>query len=75
LTAWLDRAPIENDARADRIDPTGDNPEMGIPKDRAKDYEAGLKRGGILFGFTPRPEHRADCERDWSVEHADVRRR
>lgn len=48
---------------------------MGIPKDRAAEYESGLKKGGILFGVNPRPEDRAVFEREWTTEGAEVRRR
>lgn len=30
----------------------------GIPEDRAKEYEEGLNRGGMLVGVNPRDEHR-----------------
>jgi hypothetical protein len=48
---------------------------MGIPKDRAGEYESGLKRGGILFGVRPRAEDRAVFENEWTTEAAEVRRR
>ena len=48
---------------------------MGIPKDRASEYESGLKRGGILFGVRPRAEDRAVFDREWTTEGAEVRRR
>ena len=48
---------------------------MGIPKDRAAEYESGLNRGGILFGVRPRAEDRSVFEREWAAEGAEVRRR
>ncbi len=30
----------------------------GIPEDRAREYEEGLNRGGLLIGVNPREEHR-----------------
>ena len=40
---------------------------LGIPEERVKDYEEGLKRGGILMGVRPRSD--ADAEgfsKDWT---------
>ena len=38
----------------------------GIPEERVKDYESGLKEGGILMGVKPRtPEDRAYFDREW----------
>ncbi|HXU91093.1 MAG TPA: hypothetical protein VFQ62_19780 [Methylomirabilota bacterium] len=38
----------------------------GIPEDRAKLYEGGLKQGGILMGVRPRSPEDADYfEREW----------
>jgi hypothetical protein len=38
----------------------------GIPEDRAKLYESGLKQGGILMGVRPRTPDDADYfEREW----------
>lgn len=38
----------------------------GIPEDRAKQYETGLKQGGILMGVRPRTPEDADYfEREW----------
>lgn len=38
----------------------------GIPEDRAKQYETGLKQGGILMGVRPRSPEDADYfEREW----------
>jgi hypothetical protein len=39
---------------------------MGIPEERARAYDEGLRRGGIVLGTTPRSEAEADLiERDW----------
>ena len=48
----------------------------GIPEDRAAEYEAGIKRGGILVGTRARDrEHAAALERDFSEYGArDIRR-
>jgi uncharacterized protein YjbJ (UPF0337 family) len=48
----------------------------GIPEDRAAEYEAGIKRGGILLGTRARDvDHAATLERDFSEYGArDVRR-
>ena len=38
----------------------------GIPEERVKDYEEGIKRGGIMMGVTPRnPDDAAYFEQDW----------
>lgn len=38
----------------------------GIPEERVKDYESGLKDGGIVMGVKPRtPEDEAYFEREW----------
>ena len=38
----------------------------GIPEERVKNYEEGIKRGGILMGVTPRtPEDAQYFEEDW----------
>jgi hypothetical protein len=47
---------------------------MGIPKDHAREYESGLKKGGILFGLEPRSEDRDYFDREWTPESVDVRR-
>jgi hypothetical protein len=40
----------------------------GIPEERVKEYESGLKEGGILMGVKPRnAEERAYLEQDWSA--------
>lgn len=48
----------------------------GIPEDRAAEYEAGIKRGGILLGTRARDvDHAATLQRDFSEYGArDVRR-
>ena len=39
----------------------------GIPEERAKVYEQGIKEGGIVFGVTPRTDEDADyIERGWT---------
>ena len=39
----------------------------GIPEERAKVYEQGIKEGGIVFGVTPRSDEDADyIERGWT---------
>jgi hypothetical protein len=43
----------------------------GIPEERVKEYESGLKDGGILMGVTPKtPEDRAYFEEEWGVDPA-----
>jgi hypothetical protein len=38
----------------------------GIPEDRAKEYEAGIKEGNIVMGVTPRSEEDAEYfDREW----------
>ena len=38
----------------------------GIPEDRARLYDAGVKQGGIVMGVTPRSDDDADyLEREW----------
>jgi len=38
----------------------------GIPEDRAKAYESGLKKGGIVMGVNPRTDEDAEYfEREW----------
>jgi len=38
----------------------------GIPEERVKHYEAGIKEGGIVMGVTPRSDEDADYfEREW----------
>ena len=44
----------------------------GIPEERVKDYEEGIKNGGILMGVTPRtPEDAAYFEEDWKKNRGD----
>ncbi|HZH91760.1 MAG TPA: YsnF/AvaK domain-containing protein [Pyrinomonadaceae bacterium] len=39
----------------------------GIPEDRAKEYEAGVKEGGIVMGFNPRSDEDAKhFEQEWN---------
>ena len=45
----------------------------GIPEERVKEYESGLKEGGIVMGVKPRtPEDRAYFDREWGGDHADT---
>jgi hypothetical protein len=40
----------------------------GIPEERARVYEEGLKRGGIVLGATPKTDADADrLEREWAA--------
>jgi hypothetical protein len=42
----------------------------GIPEERVKEYESGLKDGGIVMGVTPRtPEDRSYFDREWGGDH------
>jgi hypothetical protein len=42
----------------------------GIPEERIKKYETGLKDGGIVMGVKPRtPEDRAYLDREWDSDH------
>ena len=44
----------------------------GIPEERVKDYEEGIKNGGIMMGVTPRtPEDAAYFEEDWKKNRGD----
>jgi uncharacterized protein (TIGR02271 family) len=44
----------------------------GIPEDRAKEYEQGVKDGGIVLGFNPRTDDDAKhFESDWSTNRAE----
>jgi len=44
----------------------------GIPEDRAKEYEAGVKEGGIVMGFNPRSsEDAAYFENEWNTNRAE----
>ena len=45
----------------------------GIPEERVKEYESGLKEGGIVLGVKPRtPEDRAYFDREWGGDHAET---
>src|SRR5688572_8929344 len=45
----------------------------GIPEERVKDYEEGIKKGGILMGVTPRtPEDAEYFEQDWKKYRAET---
>jgi hypothetical protein len=44
----------------------------GIPEDRAKEYESGVKEGGIVMGVTPRNEEDARyLENEWRNSHGE----
>ncbi|MDQ1558454.1 MAG: hypothetical protein QOD32_1514 [Pyrinomonadaceae bacterium] len=44
----------------------------GIPEDRAKEYESGVKDGGIVLGFNARSDEDAEYfERDWNTNKAE----
>jgi hypothetical protein len=43
----------------------------GIPEERVKEYESGLKEGGIVMGVRPRtPEDRTYFETEWGATRA-----
>jgi hypothetical protein len=45
----------------------------GIPEERVKEYESGLKEGGIVMGVKPRtPEDRTYFDREWDGDRADA---
>jgi len=45
---------------------------FGIPEERAKFYETGIKEGGIVMGVTPRTDEDADYfEREWRNARAE----
>jgi hypothetical protein len=45
----------------------------GIPEERVKEYESGLKEGGIVMGVKPRtPEDRSYFDREWGNEGAEA---
>ena len=45
---------------------------FGIPEERAKIYETGIKEGGIVMGVTPRTDEDADYfEREWRNARAE----
>ncbi len=42
----------------------------GIPEDRAKEYETGIRDGGTLLGVTPRSDEDASFfENEWKTNH------
>ena len=44
----------------------------GIPEERVKDYEEGIKKGGILMGVSPRtPEDAEYFEQDWKQNRGE----
>jgi hypothetical protein len=44
----------------------------GIPEERVKDYEAGLNKGGILMGVTPRSDEDAEyLDEQWQSYSAE----
>ena len=44
----------------------------GIPEERVKHYEAGLKKGGILMGVKPRSDEDAEyLEQEWRNDSAE----
>jgi len=44
----------------------------GIPEERVKHYEEGIKKGGILMGVKPRTSEDADYfEQDWKSNHGE----
>ena len=44
----------------------------GIPEERVKKYEEGIKKGGIMMGVTPRnPEDAAYFEEDWKKNRGE----
>lgn len=45
----------------------------GIPEERVKDYEEGIKKGGILMGVTPRNAEDAEYfEQDWKKNRGEA---
>ena len=44
----------------------------GIPEERAREYESGIREGGILMGVTPRSEDDAEhFERQWQANRGE----
>ena len=44
----------------------------GIPEDRAKEYEKGIREGGILMGVNPRSDEDAEyLENEWRTHRAE----
>jgi hypothetical protein len=42
----------------------------GIPEDRAKAYETGIREGGTVLGVTPRTDEDAEYfENDWKTNY------
>lgn len=42
----------------------------GIPEDRAKEYEEGIRNGGTVLGVSPKSSEDADYfEKDWTTNH------
>ena len=42
----------------------------GIPEDRAREYETGIREGGTVLGVTPRTDEDADYfENDWKTNY------
>lgn len=45
----------------------------GIPEERVKEYETGLKEGGIVMGVKPRtPEDQAYFDQEWGGDRAEA---
>jgi hypothetical protein len=45
----------------------------GIPEERVKEYESGLKQGSIVMGVKPRtPEDRTSFDKEWGGARADA---
>jgi uncharacterized membrane protein len=44
----------------------------GIPEERVKDYEEGIKKGGIVMGVNPRNDADADyLENEWKTYNGE----
>ncbi|MGB8509204.1 MAG: hypothetical protein WCD76_12525, partial [Pyrinomonadaceae bacterium] len=44
----------------------------GIPEDRAKEYESGIKEGGIVMGVNPRTDEDAEYfENEWKTNRGE----
>ena len=44
----------------------------GMPEERVKEYEEGIKKGGIMMGVTPRNPEDADYfEEDWKKNRGE----
>lgn len=46
----------------------------GIPEERAKVYEEGVKKGGIVMGVRPRTDDVDHIHREWTTHGTDVHR-